>query len=115
MNCGMCADMQADDEPEPTSLVDESKPRKGLTLAEALAARDGTGRVTFDVTAPPGKLGVVFTPHAKDYTTVGMVKDTSPLLGKINVGDLVISVDGEDTSTHSYEELVDHLKQKEGS
>jgi hypothetical protein len=59
------------------------------------------------VEAPPGKLGVIFGKDpATGYATVKLVRDTSPLMGKIEMNDIVIAIDGEDTSTHTHEEIV---------
>jgi hypothetical protein len=59
------------------------------------------------VEAPPGKLGVVFgTDPATGYATITLVRETSPLKGKVEVNDIVIAIDGEDTSTHTNEQIV---------
>jgi hypothetical protein len=57
--------------------------------------------------APPGKLGVLFGKDpATGYVKVKIVLETSPLRGKLKVNDIVIAVDGEDTSKHTQEEIV---------
>ena len=77
--------------------VDCSK-MTGTELSEILVAdKDSPGR-SIDVTEeglvqikiPSGNAGVVFKP---DSAKIAAVKPTSPLLGQINPGDLLVSVD----------------------
>lgn len=56
---------------------------------------------TYEVIVPPGKLGVVIDTPSEGPPTVFAVKNTSPLHGKIEVGDFLIQVDDEDVSTFS--------------
>ncbi|KAL9183983.1 hypothetical protein ACHAXT_002069 [Thalassiosira profunda] len=48
------------------------------------------------VVAPAGKLGIVIDNQTGDMPMVHAIKETSPLNGKLNCGDLLISVDGID-------------------
>ena len=85
---------------------DEEPASKGPAAAggASAAAPPAPGQV---VEAPPGKLGVIFgTDPTTGYATVKLVRETSPLKGKIEVNDIVIAVDGEDTSKHTHEEIV---------
>ena len=59
------------------------------------------------VEAPPGKLGVIFGKDPETgYATVVAVRESSQLKGKIGVDDIVIAIDGQDTSTYTHEEIV---------
>jgi hypothetical protein len=49
----------------------------------------------YDVFAPPGPIGIVID-TTKDGPSVHSIKSTSPMLGLINPGDLIIALDGED-------------------
>jgi C-terminal processing protease CtpA/Prc len=51
------------------------------------------GYVEKVVIAPPGKLGIVFD-SAEQGPTIRTVRDDSPVLGKVNVGDIVFEVNG---------------------
>ncbi|GMI25117.1 hypothetical protein TeGR_g14494 [Tetraparma gracilis] len=61
----------------------------GAATAGAAAA---TGAKTETVFAPPGKLGVVVD-SANDGPTVHSIRDSSPLLGIVSVGDKILSID----------------------
>ena len=50
---------------------------------------------TMEVHAPEGSLGLQFE---RDSTVLSRIKDTSPLLNKVQVGWTLVSVDGEDVS-----------------
>jgi hypothetical protein len=45
------------------------------------------------VVAPAGMLGIVLDNPGGDFPVVHAIKDTSPLYGRIFVGDLLVSVD----------------------
>jgi len=60
-----------------------------------------TPQETYEVIVPPGKLGVVIDTPSENPPTVFAVKGTSPLFGKVEVGDFLIQVDDEDVSTFS--------------
>ena len=67
------------------------------------------------ITAPPGKLGVVFETHADGHATVAELKPESTVAAAgFAVGDVVVAVDGEDTSKHPPAALVRLLSEKEG-
>jgi hypothetical protein len=51
---------------------------------------------TYDVLAPPGPIGIVVD-TSKIGPAVHSLKATSPMLGLINPGDLIVALDGEDT------------------
>ena len=50
---------------------------------------------TVEVHAPEGALGLIFQ---RDSTVLSRVKDSSPLLNKVQVGWTLVSVDGQDVS-----------------
>lgn len=60
----------------------------------------GARERTIVVVAPPGKLGVVIDSSSEDggdgMPMIHAVKDSSPVVGKLQVGDRVIAVDDED-------------------
>jgi hypothetical protein len=60
--------------------------------AGAATAGAATGAKTETVFAPPGKLGVVVD-SANDGPTVHSIRDSSPLLGIVSVGDKILSID----------------------
>ena len=60
-----------------------------------------TRKETYEVVAPPGKLGVVIDTPSEGPPTVFAVKETSPLHGKVETGDHLMQVDDEDVSTFS--------------
>eukprot|EP00980_Cylindrotheca_fusiformis_P005133 scaffold1087_cov136-Cylindrotheca_fusiformis.AAC.19 len=51
---------------------------------------------SYDVFAPPGPIGIVVD-TSKNGPAVHSLKNTSPMLGLINPGDLIIALDDEDT------------------
>jgi len=53
---------------------------------------------SYDVFAPPGPIGIVVD-TSKFGPSVHSLKSTSPMLGLINPGDLIVALDGEDTRT----------------
>ena len=68
---------------------------------------------TFEVVAPPGKVGIIFYSSLSDYGhEVKSVKETSPLLGKVQAGDIIIAIDGDDTSKCDYNAIADALLAK---
>ena len=93
------ADSQAADDAQQADTCEQ--------LEEQLAA-DGTdseiGRCV-TVQAPPGKLGVNFT--ERQYAgghVVSRVKQESPLFGKVLPGDIIMRIDGENTSALNHVE-----------
>ncbi len=52
------------------------------------------------VVAPQGSLGVVIG-NPTGFPTVHAIKETSPIINMIQIGDKLISVDGEDTTLMS--------------
>jgi hypothetical protein len=55
----------------------------------------------FEVTVPPGKLGVVIDTPIEGPPQVFAVKEGSPLFGKVLVGDNLLKVDDDDVSMYS--------------
>ena len=51
------------------------------------------------IEAPPGKLGVVVDTPDEGAAVVYKVKETSPLLGELRIGDRLLAVNEEDVST----------------
>ncbi|KAL7534635.1 hypothetical protein ACHAXR_006001 [Thalassiosira sp. AJA248-18] len=65
-------------------------------------------RIKKDIIAPPGKLGIIID-TCSEGPVVHSVKPSSPLVGLIFKGDLVVAVDDEDTrewSAHYLTKLV---------
>ena len=50
---------------------------------------------------------------SRGHAIVTTVKPESPLAGKLRVGDIVLAVDGEDTSKHTEKEICDHLIERQ--
>ena len=75
-------------------------------LDAALGAAPLTRASPFEVTAPPGRLGLLLANKVdgRGPTHVSAVRSESVLAGKVKVGDVLIGVDGEDvTGMHSRE------------
>ena len=99
--------------PEPVpEVVPEPLPAKGKTCLDIINAKS-VGAVTLVV--PPGPIGVKFQTAADGTFHVSCVKDGSPLAGQVGVGDKIVAVDGDDTAGHTFQQIADHLKEKEGS
>lgn len=67
--------------------------------------------IRYDVLAPPGAIGIVVD-TTKDGPCVHSLKPTSPLLGLITPGDLIIALDGQDTSGMTAATLTRLMAQK---
>ena len=67
----------------------------------------------FSVVVPPGKMGVIFKQRGTKSAVVTQIKPSSNMVGKVSVGDSLISIDGEDVSKKSLTALVGILAQKE--
>ena len=97
---------------EATNADEPPKPVEDATDLPVAAADPSLKTVT----APPGKMGVTFaTDEATGCAVVTAVRDESSMRGLIAPGDLVLEVDGEDTSKHTHEQLVAHLQGSQGS
>ena len=59
-----------------------------------------------EVVAPPGRLGISIGAHVDGHACIYAVKAASPLAGRVGIGDVVVEIDGEDTSKHTHAELV---------
>ncbi|KAG7355045.1 polymorphic outer membrane domain containing protein [Nitzschia inconspicua] len=66
---------------------------------------------TYDVYAPSGPIGIVVD-TSKDGPSVHSLKSTSPMLGLITAGDLIIALDNEDTRNLSAAELTRLMAKK---
>ena len=66
------------------------------------------------VTAPPGKVGLVFftNPGTGYGHEVKSVKETSNVMGLVQPGDTILSVDGIDTSALDYNQIANLLLDK---
>jgi C-terminal processing protease CtpA/Prc len=94
--------------PEPPPMM----PAKGQSCLDIINAKSAN-RVTLPV--PPGPIGVVFAKAGDGTFKITRVKDDSPLAGQVGPGDKIISVDGEDTNGHTFQQIADHLKDKQAS
>jgi C-terminal processing protease CtpA/Prc len=77
------------------------------TLAEPIVSGD-----TYTVKAPAGKLGVILDNPDEGSPVIHTVKDTSPLLGQITVGDRLVMIDDVDVSDYSPAQVVQLLSTK---
>jgi len=78
---------------EDTTLEDIYRTPHGISMGEE---DQSSNFKRFIVEAPSGKLGIVLdNPHG-DLPIVWAIKETSALNGKVRVGDLLLSVDGQD-------------------
>jgi hypothetical protein len=65
------------------------------------------------VLAPPGRLGIILANRTNSHTTVvSEVRGTSPLAGKIGVGDKIIAVDDENVSGKTVAEITKIMGKK---
>lgn len=74
----------------PRALVEQEEKRR-MSLNKAIEQGD-----TYDVFAPAGPIGIVVDTSPLG-PAVHSLKSTSPMLGLINAGDLIIALDDEDT------------------
>ena len=89
--------------------------RRCLSSAHGAVGKELPSSAFASITAPPGKLGVVFETHADGHATVAELKpESSVAAAGFAVGDVVIAVDGDDTSKHPPAALVRLLSEKEG-
>ncbi len=77
-----------------TTAISNATPLVGAHLRSYDTATTGGG--LYDVFAPPGPIGIVVD-TTKDGPAVHSLKRTSPMLGLINAGDLIIALDDVDT------------------
>jgi C-terminal processing protease CtpA/Prc len=66
----------------------------------------------YTVIAPAGKLGVILDNPDDGAPVIHTVKETSPLLGKINVGDRLVNIDNVDVSGYTPAQVVQLLSTK---
>jgi hypothetical protein len=85
-----------------------------VTAASSSSSDDGgSGPILGDVSAPPGKLGIVvanaFRSNAANSMRYGpavfSLKDDSPMIGPIRERDVIVSINGVDTTNYMVEEL----------
>lgn len=82
--------------------------RKDRTSFESFARRAGG---VYDVFAPAGPIGIVVD-TTKDGPAVHSLKATSPMLGLINPGDLIVGLDDMDTRAMTAASLTRLMAQK---
>ena len=90
----------------PSEPIDEATTESGSVVVAP--------STTVTVTAPPGKVGLVFFTNAgTGYGhEVKSVKETSLVYGKVLAGDVILSIDGEDTSQLDYNKIAELLLSK---
>jgi len=71
---------------------DDKSTVSALSTLSSVMRRPGS----YDVYAPSGPIGIVVD-TSKDGPSVHSLKSTSPMLGLISPGDLIVALDGEDT------------------
>eukprot|EP00531_Pseudo-nitzschia_arenysensis_P000953 CAMPEP_0116137634 /NCGR_PEP_ID=MMETSP0329-20121206/12347_1 /TAXON_ID=697910 /ORGANISM="Pseudo-nitzschia arenysensis, Strain B593" /LENGTH=937 /DNA_ID=CAMNT_0003632551 /DNA_START=102 /DNA_END=2915 /DNA_ORIENTATION=- len=71
---------------------DDRSTISALSTLSSIMRRPGS----YDVYAPSGPIGIVVD-TSKDGPSVHSLKSTSPMLGLISPGDLIVALDGEDT------------------
>ena len=64
------------------------------------------------ILAPAGRLGLTFAIAEDGGARVSIITHGSPLLGKLGVGEILVSVDGQDTSKLTPPELASLLKER---
>ena len=81
----------------------------GAVATTAAAATAPPSQVQqIGVVAPPGRLGLSITPDEKNGNkhTVNTISSESPLVGQVQEGDVVVSVDGTNVGTMTSTELL---------
>ncbi|KAL3907410.1 MAG: hypothetical protein SGILL_008886, partial [Bacillariaceae sp.] len=89
------------------SFDDQNEERDDKSTLSAVMQRQGI----YDVYAPTGPIGIVVD-TSKDGPSVHSLKSTSPMLGLITAGDLIIALDNEDTRSLSAAELTRLMAKK---
>jgi C-terminal processing protease CtpA/Prc len=70
-------------------------------------------RLKTNVTAPPGKLGIILANRTDSKgTVVSGVRTTSVLANRISPGDRIVAIDGEDVSRMSVPEITAIMARK---
>jgi PDZ domain len=93
-------------EPAPVQLVASSVETKQNDVSAKLPAPpqsslgENDGRKVKTIIAPPGKLGIVIDTKLEG-PVVFKIKEGSPLIGKVEVGDIITDIDGTDTRAMS--------------
>jgi PDZ domain len=64
---------------------------------------------TITIVAPSGKLGINIESTPDIGPRIKMVHNNSPLLNRIYVGDLIVSVDGQNTKNQNSKMIADYL------
>jgi hypothetical protein len=84
-------------------------PPKNVTYTTLLGAQPAPRPTSlFSVTAPPGKLGILLSNAkvGKLGTYVSAIRSTSVLAGKVHIGDIFESIDGEDVTLMTSKEIM---------
>jgi hypothetical protein len=92
-SCAYTASMADTNDSKPTTL---SSMTCDGDLDTQVFLEDDTN--TFEVEVPPGLLGLVLVDSDKGVPVVHLVKDSSPLTGKVQPGDRLVGVDGKDVT-----------------
>ena len=79
-----------------TVLSDGRNNATGGTLGACETSYETMGAELYDVFAPAGPIGIIVD-TTKDGPVVHSLKATSPMLGLIGPGDLIVGLDDEDT------------------
>ena len=86
-----------------------SAPPKNVTYTTLLGAQPAPRPVrVYTITAPPGKLGILLSnaKSGKVGTHVSAVRSTSVLAGKVHIGDIFESIDGQDVTLKTSKEIM---------
>ena len=86
-----------------------SAPPKNVTYTTLLGAQPAPRPTSlYTITAPPGKLGILLSnaKSGKVGTHVSAVRSTSVLAGKVHIGDIFESIDGQDVTLKTSKEIM---------
>ena len=107
------------------STSGEQSASDGANNTSTLGAAAAPRPTIFRVTAPKGKLGIILSNkksrnsqgqrHASGPTHVSAVRSESVLAGKVHVGDVFVSIDGEDVSNLNSKEITIIMARKSES
>ena len=92
---------------------------EAATATEELSPPNAGSEVPSDgmieVITPPGRTGIVFRSPGEgcEGHVVKDVRETSTLKGQVLVGDVIVAVDGEDTSTLDFNKIAELLMSKQ--
>lgn len=85
-----------------------------INTSNTLGAEPVPRPTPFQITAPPGKLGILLSNKSgqKGPTHVSAVRSESVLAGKVHVGDIFMSIDGEDVTRMNSKEITNIMARK---